>query len=1580
DWEPVVHSPDGSSWQGIGKFYLRAPNWTMEWPVKKNVSPGEYRFSFIIYKIFTKWEGPPGTSEISSSKSSDGRVIHVDGYASPKRIYGWGLGDVITVVAGDSEKTVNLHSDTGPKVRLRTTFFPNPATIAAKDSVTDSAKDSKPESESEKETLPQRYQEARNITMRVFREENFSTDRYLESNSYGIPWYVDFDHMKPGRYYVHFYRETTPPETGTTVATDIFSFDVTENGSNDFVFTPEKSLAENAAWQVVGTVRDEKGTPMPNINVSITGSMGIGGRFSFYSANEHASSSTDAEGNYRLNIKPSFAQSGAVFDTETNRWRWGFRVQQATIRPFYFDYYSIDTITPDREGDLFFLGEFATDELKKQLADRTENKILVEMNQPAVVNFTIPTSTPRSNIPPWQELDANPERRKQRFEFLEHLKTIRNSDSYKLFQEIVLPNSLNRNYIEAMEIGSKISATLTADKPEFMFHEPVELKWNIANGSDYDVSVMIDENMGSPTVVWAVSDDGDVLLEKERFGWHHSGPVYYERILPKSSFPYKIFLPDKFAIPKPARYTVNIARNLLVRRIEPAKDGQNRWFDWGNSNRWTAISVPVFASMNIDVVPTNTVKLGEQINELVRKIQDRKGQGKYEEAEKALKVLCAIDDERVIPCLVGEIRKDNYSFAFHAIAALSKFKSDAAFEGIKKAFKLSDDNLLRVASRALADSKHPNAIQELLKNHDHLNYSVRLIVVQSAKKMNKKTALEMLRKHFNDTGWEGNVGKEAQRIYKELTGEGEDDKEEDEEKEIPFKLDGSFLNELRRLSINEKYDKVLRKTTKALEHNPDNAELQEYYIKTVSTIACNIFLENNNNFFTSPAFKKVPLKLADNYIEMLTKSIDMLDKMPIDTTQKIYDRPYIAFFNIWEKSARIHTPPVEYAGKIIELQKRLAENWMRTRKTFFDLTVGKKNEADYVHYLTVQGYNMNALPIRLSGPLYVVLFRDFLKYSRLGNVSPQSKSSWFTNLYSDFRQDMSDALKTGKDGEVNEPFLETIRMLEDDDRLYLALRGWYLRQEYEFLQDKNSFAGNHTERLVETLKKKIESLPENTNPKDYDFLYKELLFASLAVNPEKDEPVFELYEFAFSRNDAPELLFQEYPSNRDRSSKRLPVFEKALEIIQKQSAPGKRYFGELGRDLENYFTKQLDFVKEELGLNEKLSPWKSCRKLLPTLPDKDGICENYIEPIIFKNHLFVFVGHYPTGRIKLVEIDLESERVIEGNYVYIDASETYDDNTMGLNIASGPQNMYCPFADEKNVYLGTNGHGLLVFPRDRTQPWRITTDSESIRIPNDYVTGIGSIGGNLYLGLGQRYTDEQKLVRINLDSRKVELLASTSMKKDDTRLSKDAQIGFCDLGIRCFFQHFVADTKRDRLLFYCGVSGGPDSDHLVGLWSIDGKSGEFKHLLNMVSPMIDWAELQPNGDELILFNSWQSVKVNLQNDSIELYTGDYYSPDVEIRVLRSDNAPSKPLLGKHYFSLVAETDGWAWGVCASSRAPRQFFRVNLLNTETKEILSEPEEENRPNSKPYFTKFLTLSDRKSFLACTCYNIWLFQVED
>jgi hypothetical protein len=720
---PVVHSPDGSVWRQInlcGFYFQYYP--TPDWIVKQDVAVGEYRVTFTVRE------------RLYRQNISD--VI---------KVIAWGISD--TIVIGDSKagKELELRADAGSKVRIRTTFFPDPNEEPKKDDKNPTTSDTK-------------IKEANAIKMRIFREENFPTDQRLYYYwGEGMPSFVDFEQMKPGKYQVHFFRGSPSPETGTTKTTDVFSFEVTKDGKNEFVFTPVKSLAENATWQITGTVRDTNGSPIERCVVSLT-DVQIPIMPDYYSGRDTV---TDAEGKYRLAVTPFWSQSGTLFDEKDKCLRWGFCVQQANLRAAVID----ERFKPEYKRNLIFIGDVAmstSEEFQKRLAERKEQMILISPDKPVTVDFVLTPEKPlKYNNQKWSQKTWKEHSQRFREKRIAALKQLGMPDdlaSHKLFKELTLQYSLNREYKELKAIGSKVSVKLESTKPAFMVGEPVELNVVISNGNERSIIVELDENITEPFSVWSELENGEVLIDGFSGGMMHSGPIRCQLIKPKESFSYNIFLPDRFALPKIGKYTVNVARNLPIQDVT---DNNEHWMYDA-----TAITIPVFVSATFEIVPTDKVKMGILIDELNVKIQKRKG---YQEADKAVKVLAEIDDERVIPYFVSEIRGNDYGSVSKALHALSKFNNDDAFNAIKKGLTLSDNNLSRSAAYALTKSKHPNALDEMLKQQNHPDYSVRLTIIQAAYKMEKKVALELLRNHFNDPN--PSVAKEAKRIYEELTEE-----------------------------------------------------------------------------------------------------------------------------------------------------------------------------------------------------------------------------------------------------------------------------------------------------------------------------------------------------------------------------------------------------------------------------------------------------------------------------------------------------------------------------------------------------------------------------------------------------------------------------------------------------------------------------------------------------------------------------------------------------------------------------------------------------------------------------------------
>ncbi|MBI5725765.1 MAG: HEAT repeat domain-containing protein [Planctomycetes bacterium] len=153
--------------------------------------------------------------------------------------------------------------------------------------------------------------------------------------------------------------------------------------------------------------------------------------------------------------------------------------------------------------------------------------------------------------------------------------------------------------------------------------------------------------------------------------------------------------------------------------------------------------------------------------ELIRQLGAKMIEAPYTDAgEEAADALSLIDDERVIPWYVKAMDTDSSQLRMHALDRLSRFKGDAALEGIRKGMKTQRPDIgncttpqvayqaaeaVRYSTAiALARSPHPKA-RELLLTMRHDPHSwVRTAIVQAFGEMDTKEALELLEKMSQD--------------------------------------------------------------------------------------------------------------------------------------------------------------------------------------------------------------------------------------------------------------------------------------------------------------------------------------------------------------------------------------------------------------------------------------------------------------------------------------------------------------------------------------------------------------------------------------------------------------------------------------------------------------------------------------------------------------------------------------------------------------------------------------------------------------------------------------------------------------
>ncbi|MGL4594755.1 MAG: hypothetical protein ACRCUY_08515 [Thermoguttaceae bacterium] len=546
------------------------------------------------------------------------------------------------------------------------------------------------------------------------------------------------------------------------------------------VCAEESPDSAKSSWRVFGTVRDHAGNPFPNVMIELSAQF-------TGTQQSQLTTYTDENGEYSLDITPldpfcipplkvkkidanSDAISGDVDSngdseetrTEPNR---TFLFQQLTINAsagFYSkEPYTIYAQSRSVPGDLLVIGEATlqqTDDILKQLAADKLDVIPVRKNEPCQIDFVMESRdvAATKNIPPsfcWQKnlwickMD------------IDH--------SEAIFRKAILPYLPNREYQAAIERNDKLTASLRFPKAEIMVGEPTSFDFVIKNESETDISMFVggDYRGSSRPISFtmrAVRLDGDaagkIVYEIPELSCH-GGLCCPQNVPAGGEYVFDLCFACWFDLKEPGQYRIEVARYCQFGRDDPPKRG-----NWD----YDAPLVLRTATGILQVKPTDFDEMGNLIDQWGKTATtNTTDEQESKNQEHARKNLAHVDDERVIPWLIR--LSENGDGSYYTKSALCKFKNDDALAAIVKDIDSKDENKSYSAAIHLACSKHPKALEILLMQQDHWNWQVRLAVVQAAEKMNPEVALPMLRKRFDDTAWEGNISKEAHRIYEIIT-------------------------------------------------------------------------------------------------------------------------------------------------------------------------------------------------------------------------------------------------------------------------------------------------------------------------------------------------------------------------------------------------------------------------------------------------------------------------------------------------------------------------------------------------------------------------------------------------------------------------------------------------------------------------------------------------------------------------------------------------------------------------------------------------------------------------------------------
>ena len=300
--------------------------------------------------------------------------------------------------------------------------------------------------------------------------------------------------------------------------------------------------------------------------------------------------------------------------------------------------------------------------------------------------------------------------------------------------------------------AAQIEVSLVPDKSEICLGEPLHLSFIVKNKSDRSLQLSVGgdgrNDIGRPITFSVVvkSEPGATLPPREvTRDWGGLGGA--ERIPPLGSYSFRLFLPHWALVKEPGVYRIT-ARRIL--RFYTETEGK-------------LDEVPEEASARLTVTPASREKLGELITALGDKVIAARNDN-----EEAWQALLAIDDDRVVPIFRKALEKEDSSAKCNALEGLAKFKTDEAFDGLKRGMAAEIGNVRHYAAGFLSESPHAGALPLLLAQRHDKYYAVRMTVLHAiAQKLDRAQALPLLQEMAADKNEQ--VSEEARRQLKRLS-------------------------------------------------------------------------------------------------------------------------------------------------------------------------------------------------------------------------------------------------------------------------------------------------------------------------------------------------------------------------------------------------------------------------------------------------------------------------------------------------------------------------------------------------------------------------------------------------------------------------------------------------------------------------------------------------------------------------------------------------------------------------------------------------------------------------------------------
>jgi hypothetical protein len=308
------------------------------------------------------------------------------------------------------------------------------------------------------------------------------------------------------------------------------------------------------------------------------------------------------------------------------------------------------------------------------------------------------------------------------------------------------------------EEGARVEVELVPEQPEVMVGEPLHLTFRVRNRTDRRLQLLeggdYRNRLGRPESFRLTVVDEHLRLVPVLDAGQSFGGLTGPRPLPARGVRERsLFLPSWVRLERPGTYLVLCATTLRIRR-----GMSDRAYDADPANDRFVVATAL-----VRAVPTDAARMGALIEKLGR---DLLGSPGSDRAERALRDLAAIEDERVIPHFVRAVGSRDYTLRFSSLRALSRFKSDEALRGIQLGMVTRGSSLAEASNAALAgqlaanirqaaagaldESPHPRAEELLLSMRRDPDPGVRLTVLHRLGRQKSATSLELVREMTRD--------------------------------------------------------------------------------------------------------------------------------------------------------------------------------------------------------------------------------------------------------------------------------------------------------------------------------------------------------------------------------------------------------------------------------------------------------------------------------------------------------------------------------------------------------------------------------------------------------------------------------------------------------------------------------------------------------------------------------------------------------------------------------------------------------------------------------------------------------------